>query len=149
MNVILPAIGAGASAGGILLFLSHVMPRFAAANFIRDVDEPRLFGREVSRREAHLVGAFFHLILASVFAGMYGFFVTEGIVSDFSFLPLLAWGFVLTLFTGGIVLPLEGHGVFGLKEDIWFPIDLLITNLLWSVLFWWLMRLWVGWGFWM
>ncbi len=147
MNVILPALGAGASAGGILLFLSHVMPRFAAGNYIRDLDQPHVLGRAITRREAHFVGVFFHLLISVVFAGLFGLLVTEGLIRDFSFWPLMLWGVVVTIFVGGVVLPLEGHGIFGIKEDVWFPLDLLVTNILWSILFWWLMKMWLGWGF--
>lgn len=146
MNVIFPALGAGVSAGGILIFLSHVMPRFAAGNFIRDLDQPHFFGRDVTRREAHFLGVFFHLLISIVFAVLYGVLVSLSYIQDFSFWSLMLWGVVMTIFVGGIVLPLEGHGIFGIKEDVWFPLDLFITNILWSILFWWLMQMWLSWS---
>lgn len=146
MTHILPAIGAGASAGGVLLFLSHIAPRFGAGNFIRDIDRPLLFGKTITRREAHFVGMLTHLVLSAVFAGAYALLVNMGVVRGFDVVPLLGWSAVLTLLVGGVLMPLEGHGLFGLKEDPWFPVDLIVTNVLWSMLFWWLMHLWLGLG---
>ncbi|MBU2509372.1 MAG: hypothetical protein ABII13_02595 [Patescibacteria group bacterium] len=142
MNNILPAIIAGLSAGGILLFLSHIAPLFKAGNFVRDLDQPVLFGKTITRREAHFVGIFTYIVLSAVFGGLFGFLVNLGVVPDFSFIPIIIWGVVLTVLYGGIIMPIEGHGFFGLKEDTWFPIDLIITNLLWAILFWWLIGLW-------
>lgn len=144
MNHILAAIGAGASAGGILLFLSHVAPRLGAGNFIRNLDRPLLFGKIVTRREAHFIGILTHLALSSVFGGAYALLAMLGLVSGFEFIPLVVWGLILTVFVGGVLLPLEGHGLFGWREDNWFPVDLVLTNLLWSLFFWWLMRIWLG-----
>lgn len=136
MDSIFSAMIAGISAGGIMLFLSHVAPYFKAGNFVRDLDQPVLFGRTITRREAHLVGIFVFLILSAVFGGLFGWLVETGLVAGFQFLPSVIWSVILTLVYGGIILPLEGHGFFGLKEDAWFPVDLVITNFLWAVLFW-------------
>lgn len=140
--MILQATATGAFSGAILLFFSHVAPMFGAGNFIKDTDEPRILGKEISRREAHVVGAFVHL-LVSAFAGTgFGYLVANGIAPGYHLLPILGWGIVVWLFFGGVVLPLEGHGVFGVKEDAWFPVDMLITQALWGILFWWIMGLW-------
>lgn len=136
MNAIFPAMVAGMLVGGIMIFLSHVAPYFKAGNFVRDLDQPVLFGKTVTRREAHFVGIFVFLILSAVFGGLFGLLVETGAVSGFKFLALMIWGAVLSLIYGAIILPLEGHGFFGLKEDAWFPIDLVLSNLLWAVLFW-------------
>lgn len=144
MSHVIAAMGAGASAGAILLFLSHVAPQFGAGNFVRDIDKPVLLGRNVTRREAHFVGMFVHLVMSAVFGGAFAVFADLGVVSGFTFVPIFAWGIALACVNGLVILPLEGHGIFGAKEDSWFPIDLVITNLLWAVLFWWLMRLWLG-----
>lgn len=146
MTHILPALAAGASAGGILLFLSHIAPRFGAGNFIRDIDRPLLFGKTITRREAHFVGMFAHLVISSVFGGAFAWLVDAGVVRGFEAVPLLVWSLVVTLLVGGVLMPLEGHGLFGLKEDPWFPVDLVVTNILWAVLFGWLMHLWLGLG---
>lgn len=144
MNHIFIAIGAGVSSGAMVLFLSHIAPRFGAGNFIRDLDRPHVFGKAITRREAHLLGIFVHLLLSGIFGGIYAALVAIDVFSGFFLLPLLGWGLLLTLVLGGVVLPLEGHGLFGVREDAWFPVDLLLTNVLWSLLFWWLMRVWLG-----
>ena len=139
--MILLALVGGAMSGVILLFFSHVAPRFGAGNFIRDLDEPRAFGKELTRREAHLLGALLHLLTSIVAAGTFAVLVAQFVFSGFGLLPLLGCGMVMTLVIGGVLLPLEGHGLFGFKEDPWFPVDLFLTNVLWSVLFWWIMRI--------
>lgn len=144
MTHILPGFSVGATSGAIILFLSHVAPLVGGGNFIRDIDRPTLFGRAISRREAHFVGIFVHIAVSALFGALFGLLVDQGIVYTFSFLPLLGWGVVLGLVTGAIILPLEGHGFFGLKEDAWFPADLFLTNVLWAVLMWSLMSVWNG-----
>jgi hypothetical protein len=144
MGHVFAAMGAGASAGAILLFLSHIAPKFGAGNFVRDLDKPILLGRSVTRREAHFVGMFLHLVMSAVFGAGYAVLADHGLVSGFDPLPIFAWGLGLACVNGLVVFPIEGHGIFGIKEDSWFPVDLVITNLLWAALFWWLMRLWLG-----
>lgn len=136
MNEIFAAMVAGISAGGIMLFLSHVAPYFKAGNFVRDLDQPVMFGKIVTKREAHLVGILTFIVISAVFGGLFGLLVQMNVVAGFQFLPIIIWSLILTLVYGGIILPLEGHGFFGLKEDAWFPVDLVITNFLWAVLFW-------------
>ena len=140
--MILQALDDGAIAAVVLLFFSHIAPRFGAGNFILDVDEPHLFGKSITRREAHLVGALLHVLISMAFAGLYAYGVKFGLISDFGILPILGWSVVMTIFIGGVILPLEGHGIFGVKEDSWFPVDLLLTNVMWGILFWWLVTLW-------
>jgi len=141
--MILSAASAGFSVGAILLILSHLAPRFGAGNFVRDLDQPRLFGRQVTRREAHLVGILVHLIFSGLFGALYGLFVILGIFQNFDLLPILIWSAVQVVFVGGIILPLEGHGIFGIKEDVWFPIDLIILSVSWGILFWFFIKLWI------
>jgi hypothetical protein len=144
MSHVIAALGAGAAAGGVLLFLSHIAPRFGAGNFVRDIDKPVLLGRSVTRREAHFVGMLVFLVMSSVFGAGFAVLADQGLVSGFDMLPIFAWGMALATLNGLVILPLEGHGIFGVKEDSWFPVDLVITHILWAVLFWWLMRLWLG-----
>jgi hypothetical protein len=136
------ALAFGAFAGAILLFLSHVAPSIGGGNFIRDLDEPHFFGRDVSHREAHFLGALTHLTLSGVFGGLYAYLVQIGVFADFGIVSILIWGFLTSVFIGGVVLPIEGHGIFGIKEDHWFPIDLVLTSVVWAVVFWGLMHLW-------
>ena len=141
--MILAAMVSGMLAGAILLFLSHLAPLFGAGNFIRDLDRPKLLGRALSYREAHFLGILVHLTMSGVFAAAYAWLVMLQIFPGFYLIPLIGWGLILSLVTGGILLPLEGHGIFGTKEDAWFPVDLVLTNVFWSIVFWWLIRLWM------
>ena len=144
MTSILPALCVGASVGALTLFLSHIAPFVGAGNFIRDIDQPRLFGRTITRREGHLVGVCIHIVLSAVFGGVFGLLVDLGVAPGFGIVPLLAWGVLLALVTGVVILPLEGHGFFGVKEDAWFPVDLLLTNALWALFMWIIMGIWQG-----
>jgi hypothetical protein len=139
----LTAASAGIIAGAIILFLAHIAPRFGAGNFIRDIDEPRIFGRELTRRESHLIGVLTHLTVSGVFGCAFAILIQLGIFQGFDVIPILIWSAVLFVFMGGVIIPLEGHGIFGIKEDAWFPFDLLMSNILWGVLFWMTMRLWI------
>lgn len=142
-SLILSAMGAGLCAGAVILFLSHIAPHFGAGNFVRDLDQPVLFGKHITKREAHFVGILVYLVLSLLFGGLFGFLVSLGIL-QIHFLSIIGWSVILALIYGGIVLPLEGHGLFGVKEDPWFPVDLFLSYLLWAVIFWWLMRLWLS-----
>ena len=126
-----------------MLFLSHIAPRFGAGNFIEDTDRPHVFGKEISRREAHLIGILTHLILSVLSGFGFAYGVQQGWISGYTYIPLLLWCLAISLFFGIIVMPLEGHGLFGRKHDAWFFADSLLTNLLWGHLFLVLMRLWL------
>jgi hypothetical protein len=134
---------AGMAAGAIMAFLSHIAPRFGAGNFIQDTDKPHAFGRGISRREAHLIGVFIHLLLSGVFGFGFGFLVEYGQFTGYEYIPMLIWCVAISLFLGLVVMPIEGHGVFGRKHDAWFMVDALLTNFLWGHLFLVLMRLWL------
>ncbi len=133
---------AGLAAGGVMVFLSHVAPRLGAGNYIREVFEPVVLGRILSRREAQLVGVLFHLLLSLLFGIGFAFFVGQHWLSGFFVHSLFAWSVVMTLVIGLIIMPLEGHGWFGLKHDAWFMIDAFLTNLIWGFLFLGFVRLW-------
>jgi hypothetical protein len=134
---------AGMGAGGIILFLSHIAPRFGAGNFLRDLDELHVLGRDYTRRESHVLGVLIHLLLCLVFGVVYKVGVDLGIITGYDFWSLVIYSVILTVFLGGVVMPLEGHGLFGFREDAWFPIDLLLTNLGWVFFFSVLMSLWL------
>ncbi len=142
-SMILIALASGTIAGVIMLLFSHLAPVFGAGNFVRDIDQPRLFRRTVTRREGHFVGILVHILLSAIFGGGYAYLAELGIFPGYHLLSILGWSVVLTVFVGGVLLPIEGHGIFGVKEDAWFPVDLFLTTIGWGVLFWWIVRLWV------
>ena len=142
MNPLILGGVAGIGAGAVLLFLSHIAPRFGAGNFVRDADRMRLFGRAYSHREAHLLGMMVHLILSFFFGIVFSFGVQSGIIDGYRLIPLAGYSLVLTIFMGGVILPLEGHGLFGTREDAWFPVDMLLTNIGWAVLYGLVMMVW-------
>lgn len=142
-SLILVGAVAGMSAGAIMIFLSHVAPRLGAGNFIRDIDQPQVFGRDISRREAHLLGILVHLCLSLMFGIGYALLVDVGWVKDFSLLPILFYSVAVALFTGLVVMPIEGHGLFGRKHDNWFMVDVVLTNVFWGLVYFALVGLWM------
>ena len=141
--MILAGLIVGTIAGAILLFLSYLAPYVGAGNFIPELHDTDVLGKRLTRREGQFVGMLTHIVASAFFGALYAALVEWHVVYDFSIIHLLEWSLVMTLIIGGIVMPLEGHGLFGLKEDSWFPIDLLITNVNWAVLFWWLIPMWL------
>ncbi|MBI5654737.1 hypothetical protein HZC53_03750 [Candidatus Uhrbacteria bacterium] len=135
-------LAAGAIAGAIMLFLSHLAPYVGAGNFVRDLDVPHVFGREITRREAHVLGVLVHMLLTAAFGGLFLFLYSLGIFADLGIISVLEWGLVVTIFMGGVVMPIEGHGLFGINEDVWFPLDLLMTYVAWAAVYWWILQLW-------
>ena len=134
--MIIDFLVSGMLAGSILVFLAHVAPDVAAGNFVKEFETPRLFGRTLTRREGHYAGILVHLFQSACSGAAFGWVVESGVARGH-----LSWAFaclpvVLTCVMGLLVLPLEGHGYFGVREDAWFPLDLALTNIVWSFLFW-------------
>lgn len=142
-NLLLIGACAGGIAGAIITSAAHIAPLFGAGNFIRDIDEIRIFGRGISRREAHLLGILIHLVIAVLAGAGFAYGVEQGLLSGFRILPMLGWSTLVALITGGVIMPLEGHGFFGTKHDPWFIVDAFCTNLLWGGLYLLLVRLWI------
>ena len=125
---------AGLAAGTVLAFFSHLAPYLRPGDAREQGSGPHLFGHALSQREAHLLGLLIQLALATAFGAAYGWFLQLGWVGSFGILPLLLWSFALAFTTGAIVMPLNGHGLFGHKRDVWFFVNLLITNGIWALL---------------
>lgn len=141
-SALLIGVFAGACAGAVMTFFSHIAPMFGAGNFIKDLDRPQVLGRDLSRREAHLLGILVHLCLSAVFGLGYGGLVQFGWLDGFYAIPLFVYAIGITLITGLLVMPWEGHGLFGRKHDPWFMIDAFLTNIVWAVLVYLIAHLW-------
>lgn len=126
---------AGLCAGTVLILFSHLAPRIGAGDYVKDIDRVRLFGRTYTRRESHIFGVLVHLIISFFFGALFSYGVIQGIVSVYGFWELVGYVILMTVVLGGIIMPLEGHGLFGYREDKWFSIDLLLTNIGWAVLY--------------
>jgi hypothetical protein len=131
---------AGFAAGGILVLLSHLAFRVGAGSGLREIDQLHFLGRTFSRRESHVVGICIHLVLYGVAGIAFGGLVGFGMLAN-SVIGLVEYCLIITLVFGGVILPLEGHGLFGLREDPWFAVDLLIANAIWVTLFTAILRL--------
>jgi uncharacterized membrane protein YagU involved in acid resistance len=143
MSLLLIGAVAGFAAGAIMTFLSHIAPRFGAGNFIRDIDQPKVFGRDITRREAHLLGILVHLCLSLLFGLFYAYLVDAEFISGFELLPVVLYSIGLAFFTGLIIMPMEGHGFFGRKHDAWFMADVILTNVFWGLVYLALTGLWM------
>ena len=141
--MILAGLIAGTIAGAILLLLAHLAPYVGAGEFVNDIGRMDVLGQRCTRREGQYVGILMHVLVSGGFGAVYAAFVSYHWIADFHFLHIMGWNIFLTLFVGGIVMPLEGHGLFGMKEDAWFPLDLFLTNIAWGFLFWWLIPSWL------
>jgi hypothetical protein len=126
---------AGLGSGAILILFSHLAPRFGAGDYVKDIDRLRLFGRSYTRRESHVVGVLVHLGMSLFFGALFSFGVTQGVAARYGWQELGAYAVLMTIIVGGVIMPLEGHGLFGHREDAWFAIDLMVTNILWVLLY--------------
>lgn len=135
---------AGVAAGVVLTLLSHLAPFVGAGNFIHDLDQPRAFGKIISHREAHLIGVLVHLLCSLLSGACFAWLVSLGWVSGFHLLPILGWSCLTLLVYGGLVMPLEGHGFFGVRHDPWFAVDVFLTNVGWGLLYLLFLPLWTS-----
>ncbi len=141
-NELLIGAVSGGAAGAIVTFLAHIAPAFGAGNFIQDMDRPQVFGRDLSRREAHLLGILVHLCLSILFGIGFGFAVQQHWFDGFNLIPLFVYSIIITVVTGVAIMPWEGQGFLGRKHDPWFIVDALLTNLGWAVLVYLIAHLW-------
>lgn len=118
----------------VVMGISHIAPRFGLSAFRRDMDEAKFRGKEFSHRESHVIGFLIHTILYTCFGIFFGVAETYGIFSV-SFSSIAMYALYITIFLGGVVIPLEGHGLFGWNEDHWFCVDLLVMDFIWAFLF--------------
>jgi hypothetical protein len=135
MNGIVLAGLSGFAAGSVMILISHLVLRTGGAE-VRDLDRLRLFGKTLTRRESHVAGIVIHAILYGAAGIGFGALAHFGILSANEAGSYGAYLLILTLVFGGVILPLEGHGLFGSREDAWFAVDLLISNAIWTILFW-------------
>jgi hypothetical protein len=135
MNAIALAGLAGLAAGSVMILVSHLVLRTGGDN-IRDLDRLHFFGKTLTRRESHVAGIIIHALLYGAAGIGFGALAHFGMLSTDDAGSYGAYLLVLTLVFGGVILPLEGHGLFGSREDAWFAVDLLISNAIWTILFW-------------
>lgn len=124
-----------------MIFLSHVAPWLSKGSWVKPSEDPRALGREITHREAHLLGVLVHLIVATVSGAAFAYGVDGGFYG-FSLLSYLVFIAVMTVVVGVFVLPFEGHGLFGHRLDRWMGVDLVVTNVLWVLLYALFIHLW-------
>lgn len=135
INISLIAASAGVVASGVLILFSAIIPRWFVSAAVHQLDVIHMSGRILSKKESYVVGILIHLIFSLFFGALFGVGMRLGIV-DISIVSMMVFYVVVSLVLGGIVLPIEGHGLFGWKEDHWIPVDLLAMNAVWVLIFW-------------
>lgn len=125
----------GIATSGLLMLLSAIIPRFFIAKVELRLDSIRFGTKQLSKRESSVLGILFHLILSFFFGVIFGACAVAGMLSQ-GFLSFVIYWLFMSIVLGGVILPLEGHGFFGWKEDHWISVDLLAMNVLWVLIFW-------------
>jgi hypothetical protein len=133
MSPILLDAFAGTAGGAVLIFLSFLLPHLGLIQHSRLEADPGHI-HHLPRREANILSVAVHLVLFGILGMILGICVRAGVAST-SIGSVLGAGTIVTLIFGGIILPIEGSGVFGWKEDHWLGIDLFVMNVIWVVLF--------------
>jgi hypothetical protein len=125
----------GVVASCVLMLFSVVIPRWFVSDAVQHVDVFRFGNRVFSKTESRLFGILVYFIFSLFFGVLFGVGMDFHVL-DVDFYSLGVYFVVISLILGGIVLPLEGHGLFGWKEDHWIPVDLLAMNAIWIFIFW-------------
>ncbi len=104
------------------------------------VDIHKWFGRKYTPGEVFAIGLLIHLLIATLFGGLYVLLqsidFTAGVFVDYQIASLLSYSVVFWLFVGLILFPVLGLGFFGRREGSFVWLELLITHILLGVGFW-------------
>lgn len=100
------------------------------------VDVRSVWGRAVPGRDVFPASVVLHLFFATAFGGVYAALVTYGIVPSYAFRHVLLYALAFFFFSGAILLPVVGLGLFGRKEGSWVWVELLLTHGLYAGGFW-------------
>jgi uncharacterized membrane protein YagU involved in acid resistance len=125
----------GIAASGFLMLCSVLLPKWFVSSAVHELDEVRFGSRVLSERESTILGVLLHFIFSFFFGAAFGTCLNAGILA-LNLLSMVIYGAIMVLILGGVVLPLEGHGWFGWKEDHWILVDLIAMNALWALMFW-------------
>lgn len=125
----------GIATSVVLMLLSILIPQSFVSKAEHELDEVRFGSKAFSKRESTVVGMLLHAMLSFFFGVVYGACLNAGVLSVDA-VSLGIYFLVTAAILGGIILPLEGHGFFGWKEDHWISVDLLAMNALWILIFW-------------
>lgn len=125
----------GIVASGVLVLLSAIVPRWFVSEAVHELEVFRFGSKALSKKSSRLVGVLVHFIFSMFFGILFGAGMTVGIF-QLNLASMGIFSIIMTLILGGIILPLEGHGLFGWREDHWIPVDLFAMNVLWIFIFW-------------
>jgi hypothetical protein len=135
MNLPFLAGAIGVTASCVLILFSFLLPRWFVSTAVHQIDAFRFGDRIFSKKESQTLGVFIHLIFSMFFGALFGVGMNMGIF-DVGLLSMTIYLVIISLILGGIVLPVEGHGLFGWREDHWIPVDLIAMNTVWIFIFW-------------
>ncbi len=142
-SIVVTSALTGGGVGALLLFLAHIAPFLGAGNYIVDADATPMLGAQLTARERHLIGIALHMLVSVAFGALFGAAVLQGWLRGFTAASIATWALAQWVFTCCVLMPLEGHGIFGRRHDSWFFFDALVMALVWGLLFWIVSRLWI------
>lgn len=134
---------AGLASGAVIAVFSYIAPMISAGNFISRTEKSHIFGYSLTHREAAFLGLFVYLVFSMFIGWGYAYAVHIGWLPDFHFWTLCVCSSVAWVLVGLILVPFLGGGWFGIKHDIWMPIDALLSHILWVLMYWQLVRMWL------
>ncbi|MBM5789573.1 DUF2938 family protein [Candidatus Parcubacteria bacterium] len=104
------------------------------------VDARQIFGRQLKRREAFLVGLLIHILFGFLFGLLYVVFVLRGWLfnthAPYTLVSLIVYALLSWMVAGLVIYPALGMGLFARREgkDVW--IETIVSHLLLGIALW-------------
>lgn len=104
------------------------------------VDARHIFGRNLKRREAFLVGLLIHVVFGFLFGLIYVVFVLRGWLfvthAPYTFLSLIVYAVLSWIVAGVLIYPALGMGLFARREgkDVWM--ETVASHLILGIALW-------------
>lgn len=101
------------------------------------MDVKTFWGRRLTPHQVLVASVTTHLATSALFGGIVSALVSVGVLSPlYLFGEIIVYTLAFYLVVGMVVFPLIGFGLFGKKEGEFVWLELLLTNLLYGILFW-------------
>lgn len=99
-------------------------------------DVRTVWGRRVRSEDVLLWSVGLHLLVATLFGGLYPFLVELGVFPSFAARFIALYAASYWLFTGLAVFPALGLGLFGRREGASVWLELLLSHALYAASYW-------------
>lgn len=104
------------------------------------VDVRRIFGQQLKRREAFLVGLLLHIIFGFLFGLIYVVFVSQGWLfithAPYTFVSFILYALLSWIIAGFIIYPALGMGFFARREGKSVWLETIVSHLLLGIALW-------------